>query len=621
MSRRWLRSVALVGVLRAGPAAADPYPSPTAWATNFPRRPFLVLDAPARGLPGAAPLLRLHTTLVGPVAVATYRVTAPRSVLASPPGDAPVRVADTEVGAEAERLLVGSGPLPRRGARLELVATATTHPSARPPTRPEDGEADRDDESLWGSTSQPWLTRSVPIGALPSGLYLVRVLAGGWASSALVSVGTLTALVRRGDGTDHVVVTDEEGAPQPGVAVSRADGEAIDGEGVTDARGEVTFPASEAIEVRYVAERGADVAWADVAHVRADACDVRVELVTGRPACRIGERLDVRGYVRGCDAGADAPLAHEPVEIDSPGGPISVTTGADGSFVAALRGGGELVVRVRGVEHRRTLRAFGDYNFATHPVYLRFDRPWAAPGETVTATVADERGAWPRDAQVRYAVGDVSGRTRIAPGYPGVFTFVMPPTTAPLARVAVRAEVGDVSLTTFTDGALWTGTQRERFDRPAEWVEAVTSRDPGATLGAPRVPLDVTLDRAFVPPGETLGVGLRAPALGATLLTLERGDLWASTVVPAGVTRAELPVPAGARGLATVVATHVHRGEVSTAATDVEVETSRRFGLRVTADALSYAAGGRAHVTVAARAPDGRAHDATVTLWAADAAW
>lgn len=621
MSRCSLRVVAVVGVLYAGPAAADPHPSPTAWASGVPLRPFLILDAPARGLPGAAPLVRLHTRLTGPVVVATYRVTSSRSVLVARPGDAPVQVADTDVGAEAEALLVRTDPLPRRGAGLALVATATTQPSARPPTRPEDGEAEQEFAGIWGATWQPWLTRSVPIGALPSGLYLVRVLAGGWASSALVSVGTLTALVRRGDGTDRVVVTDAEGVPQRGVAVWRTAGGSVDGEGVTDARGEVTFPASEAFAVRYVAERDADVAWADVAHVRADACDVRVELVTGRPACRVGERLSVRGYVRGCDAGFDAPLAHEPVGVGLPEGVTTVATGDDGSFAAEVGCGGALVARVRGVEHRRTLRPFGEDYFAAHPAYLHFDRPWAAPGETVTGTVSDRDGGWPGYAQVQFSVGEVTGSAPIGRGYPAVFTFVMPPTSTPLERIAVRAEVRSITTTTVAVNELWTGTQRDRFDRPSAWTEAVTSRGAGPPVVAPRVPLEVTPDRAFVTPGETLGLVLRAPALGATLVTLERGDVWASSVIPAGVTRAGLPIPAGARGLATVVATHVHRGVVSTAGTAVEVETSRRFGLRVTTDALSYAAGARARVTVAARTPDGRAHGATVTLWVADAAW
>ena len=70
---------------------------------------------------------------------------------------------------------------------------------------------------------------------------------------------------------------------------------------------------------------------------------------------------------------------------------------------------------------------------------------------------------------------------------------------------------------------------------------------------------------------------------------------------------------------ATVVATHVHGGQVSHATVAVEVETSRRFGLTVATDRRSYNAGSTARVIVRARTTDGAPRDAVVSLWVADA--
>ncbi len=609
MTARWRCVVALTELLHALPTAADP---PSQWLDGLcgaPQRPFLIVDSPRRFPPGASAMVRLHTMLVGPVQVAMYRVRDPRHTVAAQFDAAGVQTASTPLGAESEALLLRPGDLPRRGALLDLLSHATLPPAA---LVADDSVGPVD--VCWGATDGRWTSRDVPLGALPTGLYLVRAMAGGWAASSLVSVGALTVLARRGDHADRIVVTDGEGVPQAGVAVWRT----AAGERVTDARGEATFPAAEAYEVRFGAARGQDVAWADVTHLRASACDVRVEMVTGRLACLFGEPIDVRGYVRGCDAGVDGPLAREPVGFQTDGGFASIVTGSDGGFVAGLRCGDELTVRVRGVEHRRTVPTVGGGVIATRPADLGFDRPWAAPGETVTATVADRSGGWPTEAQASYRVGDTRGSTTIGPGRPAVFTFVMPPTTAPLTRVPVHVEVRSLTATTVTTNELWTGTQRALFERPSDWSEAPAPR--GATPAA-YGDFDVTPERAFVTPGEVLGVGLRAPPLGATLVTLERGDVWASRVVAAGTARTELPVARGARGLATVVATHVHDGEVRSVRAALEVETSRRFGLRVTTDALDYPAGTGSRVTLLARSADGRAHDATVTLWVADAAW
>ncbi len=421
------------------------------------------------------------------------------------------------------------------------------------------------------------------------------------------------------------MVVDAEGDAQRGVVVRRIVGGATAGERVTDAHGGVAIPASDTVEVRYAATRGADVAWADVAHVRARPCDPRVELFTGRPAFGSGETAHVLGYVRGCDQGRDAPIVGERVVLRT-GDVASATavTGADGAFTADVSAHEELIASVRGVDHRRTLRI--EAPPSRHRVDLRFDRAWAAPGETVTATVGDADGAWPRHANLRYAVGAVRGVTPIGPGHPGVFSFAMPPTREPLARVSVRVEIHEITDDyTFAYNDLWTGTRPEFFERPPAWSPTLpvspAMRGPTRDAFAPGDGLDVTLDRALVVPGETLGVGLVGASSGATLVTLERGDVWASQLIPAGAARATLSVPAGARGLATVVATNVHAGEVRFESAAVEVAASRRFALRVATDRRTYAGGSTARVTISARNDDGRPRRATVVLWVADATW
>ncbi|MBW3661431.1 MAG: 2-oxo acid dehydrogenase subunit E2, partial [Gemmatimonadetes bacterium] len=65
--------------------------------------------------------------------------------------------------------------------------------------------------------------REVDLGRLPAGLYLVRVHAGPYATSALLSVGELVLLARRGDTHDTVHVTDATGRALAGAGPGRVD--------------------------------------------------------------------------------------------------------------------------------------------------------------------------------------------------------------------------------------------------------------------------------------------------------------------------------------------------------------------------------------------------------------
>ncbi len=699
--------------LALAPTAVTADPAATTLPLDLDERPFLLVDAPRRYLPGEAAFVRVQKAHGGPVQLGVFRLHALASFVTSPLDRQGVSIAATPVGAEAESLLVRGGALPRRGGLVDLVSLQRVVLQARPQVRRAVGneaavydsnETDEGAAETWGVNAGDWADERVPLGALPAGVYLVRAHAGGWAATAIVSVSGLTVLARRGDARDRVVVTDGEGVPQANVTVQRfVNGAAVES-ARTDAQGAVEMPARDDHELRYVAVRGDDVAWADASHVRADACDVRVYMGVGRPAFRPGEAVNVRGHARGCVDGRDAPLGDEPVELRTgdEGAPrVTARTDADGNFVAELPAASELIARVRGRDHRRTLH-LDARPLPRRALRLRLDRTWAAAGEAVTVSAADEQGAWPEDATVTFRTPGGEGRSRIGPGHPASFTFVMPATDDPLARRRVRAEVRLRDAVTYAEGELWTGAwpdlieltsdetrgepgrdvsvslsvkdlggrphagavtvrvfgsdgnravgaarwsrdlrlgeagSRERVTLAGEgpwWIEAAPSGDVRASKASlvvwererpaslsGRGALAVQPSAGVAAPGHPLALTLRAPAVGSTLLTLEQGGVWASRHAGGGGVF-ELPVPEGARGLATVVATHVHAGEVSYASAAVEVETSRRFGLRVSTDRRAYGAGANARVTVAARNDDGAPRDAVVSLWVADAGW
>jgi hypothetical protein len=704
----------LAVALALAPHAVGADPEVSSLPFELDPRPFLLVDAPRRYAPGEPAFVRVQKAHGGPVQVGVFRLRALASFVAERSPRQGVSIAEGAVGAEAEALLVRDGALPRRGGLVDLVALQRVVLRVRPPVRRARGdetavydsnESDEGAAETWGVDAGDWADERVPLGGLAAGVYLVRAHAGGWAATSLVSVSSLTVLARRGDARDVVSVVNAEGAPQGGVTVQRFVAGRPGELARTDAQGTVSFAAVDAQEARYVAVRGDDVAWADVTHVRAEPCDVRVYVGVGRPAFRPGETVNVRGHARGCVDGREAPLRDEPVElrVDEAAERVTARTDGDGNFVAEVAAGAEVFARVRGRDHRRTLH-LDTRPLPRRALRVRFDRTWAAAGERVTATASDDAGGWPDEATVTFHTPGGEGRERVGPGRAASFTFTMPATDEALARVNVSAELSAGGATTYAAGELWTGAWRDLLELTTEatrgeperdvavslavkdlggvaregavavrvfgsdgnrpvgaarwtqtfsvtpastgqrvrlagagpwWIEAAPAGDVRASKASlvvwererppalsARGALAVSPLGGVAVPGRALPLMLRAPAEGSTWLTLEQGGVWGSRWSGSGASgRFELPVGEGARGLATVVATHLHAGAVTYASAAVEVETSRRFGLRVSTSQRTYPAGATARVTVAARNDDGAPRDAVVSLWVADAGW
>jgi hypothetical protein len=707
------RLVPLALLLAATPARAQWWPerqNPRDVQQPLPERPFLLVDAARRFLPSEPAQVRVQLRGGGALEVALYRLNEPNLLAATGPAARQGLVIErAPLGREAEELLLERrGPLPRRGARLTLVRQdRLTMPPPRQPrrvTRPQEGvvydsnETEESEVATWGVRVGEWSEREHGLGRLRAGTYLVRVVAGAWVTTALLSVGDLVLLVRRGDAHDTVLVTGADGAPLPGVAVEARGPAGVVARATTDARGEARLAGSDLPALRVLARRGADVAWADVAHARLAPCDPRVYVATGRPFYRPGETVHVRGHVMGCDAaGRYVALPHEPVRLAP--GDVTVTTDVQGDFVAAVTADGTLTAEVRGRRQERPLR-IDDRRLPRRAVTVQLDRAWATPGEVVTVRVADDEGGWPteRDVELVSPAGRMLGR--IGPRRPAIFQFAAPSTNAPAERLAVSASVLDGSFVTMAAAELWVGrspvllelhADRERAapddrldvslravtvlggaaagrvaltvygtdgNRPqgaARWQGEVVADAAGrATLGVPlpgagpwlleaardaaraqlvvwerarppqlgaRGELAVAPEALAAGAGAELAVRLRAPAAGRTWVTLEQGSVWASALAGGGG-RVALRVPEEARGMATVVATHIARGQVHTATARVEIAPAVEVALAATADRTAYAPGERARVALTARRPEGTpAPGVVASVWLADAGY
>ena len=538
----------------------------------------------------------------------------------------------------------------------------------------------------------------------------MRALRGSWATAAYLSVGRLTLLVRRGDVHDQVLVTDPDGRPQAGVAVEALLGDKRVASARTDASGGARLKASDHPTLRFVARRGGDIAWSDVTHARLSECDPLVYLATGRPVYRNGEMIYLRGHVRGCTAtnnraGGFSPLANEPVVISpqEPDDEPTLRTDRDGNFTAKLTAGlGDIKVRVRGKEHSRDVQ-IDRRSLPKHRLNVRLDRSWAASGQTVGVTVADDKGGWPRPREVTLRSPAGMQRGRIAPGKPARFTFRVPAGLPTLEAAEVSATVeGGYRITTAT-AQLWIGARAEVVHLHADRAQArsgqqlpvrVTAANLGGapvsgpvqltlrgtngnrpkgtarwrgklTLGSgnaaglvplrgagpwwiearrgaasasltvwasakppplsTRGPLAVQPLTRVAAPGAPLLLDLRLPpGAGRAWVTLEQGSVWSSTLVQRRghrTVRARLPVPPRARGLASVVVSHIARGQVRTATATVEVATSRALDLQLSTNRRTYAEGAKTRVTLQARGVDGKPRDAVVSLWLADAGY
>ncbi|HMI89759.1 MAG TPA: hypothetical protein VK509_00270, partial [Polyangiales bacterium] len=289
---RLVLAVCLVFSASAGATADEPTARSTAVPIASqalplvpPERPFLLVDAPRRFRSGGDAQLRVQLRGGGGARVALYRVIDRGAVLALAGARQGAAIAGSALGAEAEALIGGDAPLPRTGRQLELLRVQAASLFAPRGARQigwssedevyDSNESQEDDVATYWVRAGGWSVRNVELGRLPAGLYLARVYAGPWATTALLSVGELTLLARRGDREDVVFVSDAMGVPQPGIEVRATTNGRELGRGRSDARGELRLPASDAGSVRFAIERGDDVVWADVAHARLGPCDPR----------------------------------------------------------------------------------------------------------------------------------------------------------------------------------------------------------------------------------------------------------------------------------------------------------------------------------------------------------
>ena len=322
-----------------------------------PERAFLLVGAPHRFVPCARAHVRVQLREGGEVRVALFRCATPSRCSAR-----------WGIGrawrSRRRRWAPRRRPCSRaicRGARGSIRSGAPRHHAQGAPgatgrrrdrgLRLERGRGGRDCDVLGAHRR---LVRARRLArALPAGLYLARVHAGPWAATAVLSVGDLVLLARRGDVHDVVRVSDADGEPVGGVTVTAKADDRVLGQRRTGPTAWSPSP-PDAPQVRFVARRGDDVAWADVLHARLDPRDSAS--VPGHRAAQLyrqGEQMYPRGHVRGCDAqGRFVPLAHETVVLEPSGQHVSVVTDADGNFVARLDVVASVTARVRGQDSR-----------------------------------------------------------------------------------------------------------------------------------------------------------------------------------------------------------------------------------------------------------------------------
>jgi hypothetical protein len=468
--------------------------------SSQPERPFVLVDTERRFRPGenATARVQLHSPAGGHLQAALYRVLDPRALLAGARTERQgVAIASGPLGAEAEELLLhpsrtGSAPsntaeigFPRRGTRLSLLQVMRVNVPAR--TRRghrvdsdqesevyNSNESQESDVETYGVSASDWSEVQVPLGHLETGVYLVRFQAAAWSATALVSVGEMVVLARRGDQHDAVLVTDADGAPLAGVLVREQNGGGSVAELTTGADGRVRFPARNETAIRIVASRGDDIAWADVAHARFDACDPRVYMATDRPMFASGDTIHVRGHVRGCDSsGRYVPLANETIVIGPAASQdVRVRTDANGNFIAeVVASSAGLHAEVRGHRQERPIR-IDDRIPPQRALHAEFDRVFAQPGDVVTVTVADDEGGWPTQQDV--VLDGPRGRLmgRIGPRRPAVFHFTVPATSSPLESLRVVASLSAAHSTSLASAELWTGRSPLLVEVSSEKVRA-----------------------------------------------------------------------------------------------------------------------------------------------------
>jgi hypothetical protein len=242
-------------------------------------------------------------------------------------------------------------------------------------------------------------------------------------------------------------------------------------------------------------------------------------------------------------------------------------------------------------------------------LHLHADRTWSRPGATVPVRLtASNLGGDP----VRSGTAWLSLRESPDGNRP-----VGPALWSRQIRLGPRGATGLVPVPIKGHGPWWI----EARGGGATSSLVVWDRSRPPSLSA-RGPLAVRPRTLLASAGARLPVDVRLPRGGRAWLTLEQGSVWSTAMVNGGGrSRALLRVPAGARGMASVVVSHIARGRVKTVTATVEVETSRRVSLSVTTNGRVLAEGSKARVTVQARGPSGRPRDGVVSLWLADAGY
>jgi hypothetical protein len=183
--------------------------------------------------------------------------------------------------------------------------------------------------------------------------------------------------------------------------------------------------------------------------------------------------------------------------------------------------------------------------------------------EVLSLSTATDRGVEGADIPTQVSARDLGG----APS-PGVVRVTLYGSDGngprgdlrALRDIAVPASgAADLPLRLVGAGPWW--IRATRGESVAESV--LWERPRPATLGASG-PLALRPERPFVEVGDSLRIAVRAA--GPTWVSLEQGGVWAGQyVVPRdGLASVDLRVPEGARGLATLVATRVHEGQVET---------------------------------------------------------
>jgi len=512
MTRAWRALALVVCCLSVGvvPIRAQDREARASYTLPLPvpDRPFMLTQAGRRFAPDEIASVDVEHRGQAHVTVEIHRVLDPEALLSTLVRAESIALSTGALGIEMERLVRATGPLPRVGSFLSFVGSRTVDLTARAArTRVtheqqayDSYETDESGVETSGVWAGDWTERNVELGALPAGLYVARATDAAWASATLVSVGTLTLIVRRGDDHDEVRVLDPEGTPLPGIVVRARVGAQTLATGITDAIGRVVFPASTEASVRFVASRGDDITWADASHAPMSACDVRVYLGIGRPVFRLGERVHLRGHVRGCDAtGHEGPLANEPVTLEGVATEEAVRTDANGDFVTEIAAVSTLGVSVRGHGSSRDIQ-IDSRRLPDHTLVVRPDRAAVASGEPFTVQVSDEAGEWPTRGMVTLTLGDRVQRLAVGPGLPAVFSWTAPTTDAVLDRLSMRAVLEASGQLVFASAETWTGARRDVIELDVDRATAsphdrVVLRARARDLeGAPRAGLPVTLE-------------------------------------------------------------------------------------------------------------------------------